>query len=75
MVDQCKQTGVLSHVGLVGDHGGHLANQPSNTKYRTIIYLALSLFLAMCRCHIRDPLRTFYSPLFNNPGISLFIRR
>jgi len=26
MVDQCKQRGVLCHIGLVRDHGGHLVN-------------------------------------------------
>ena len=27
MVDQCKQRGVLCHIGLVRDHGDYLVNQ------------------------------------------------
>ena len=28
IVDQCKQWGVLCHIGLAKDRGGHLVNQP-----------------------------------------------
>jgi len=28
IVDQCKQRGALSHIGLAKDRGGHLVNQP-----------------------------------------------
>jgi len=27
MVEQCKQRGVLCHIGLVRDHSGHVVNQ------------------------------------------------
>jgi len=29
IINQCKQSGVLCHIGLVRDHGGHLVNQPT----------------------------------------------
>jgi len=33
MVDQCKQRGVLCHIGLVRDHSGHLVNQSCFSVY------------------------------------------
>jgi len=30
MVNQCKQRGVLCHVGLMRDHGGHLREKTNN---------------------------------------------
>ena len=36
IADQCKQRGVLCHIGLVKDRGGHLVNQPRLSKVQIV---------------------------------------
>ena len=62
IADQCKQRGMLCHIGLVKDRGGHLVNQPRLSLF-VKYFVQYSIFASQ-----RPQVRTWGTKLVSYPG-------